>query len=44
MIEVLILLVFVVMLFGAGVNNPLGALGDAMRARLSIYTESVSRP
>jgi hypothetical protein len=44
MLEVLIILTFVVMLFGAGVNNPLGKLGDALRARLANYTESVSRP
>lgn len=44
MVEVLLILVLVVLAFGAGPNNPLKTLGDAIRDRYAAYTESISRP
>jgi flagellin-like protein len=44
MIEVVLILVLVVIALGAGTNNPLQQLGDAIRARYAAYTESISRP
>jgi type II secretory pathway component PulK len=44
MIEVLLILVLVVFVFGASTDNPLTKLGDAIRKRYADYTESISRP